>query len=343
MGILLVTACSGEDLLFSGQPDLARETESPRRDLRNERAFVDCLQSCVDFNSVEVGNRGNCDKQKWHMGLAINCEVYCSSQKRYCPAGSGQCSFTKLCAKIQSSLGTSNIDFKLMANDNNCAASCSSIESLIGARGLACLSGDMVVKTPEKMKLVRDLEIGEMVHVGGGKFEPIVWALQHSMAGIRDNHLIHSPFVQIRLEHNQTIWLTPNHYVITTEGEKTAAEVKVGDVFLTGENVPVRTVVVQMVGKKGVYGPMTPSLKLEVNGVMVSALAEPTLPAWMVSPLFHALWALHSILPATVFAEFIDGLSSTFVEPVLEHNGAIWWFAVITAMGLGLVPFLYTK
>jgi hypothetical protein len=137
--------------------------------------------------------------------------------------------------------------------------------------GLGCFSSSSSVQVKGRGSIkMQDLRVGDLVQVGDNIYEPI-YSFGHHGPGIKTEML------QIKTD-NLSLRLTHDHIVITSaHGPIPAALVKVGDHVV----VPPGTAIVReitSVNEEGLYAPFTPSGKLVVDGILVSAYValEPT-------------------------------------------------------------------
>ena len=132
-------------------------------------------------------------------------------------------------------------------------------EPEIDGEQLHCFSGETrVVVKGRGPKLLKDVELGESILVGGGRYEHI-YSFGHRHDEIAAEYL---QFLPSKLE------LSPNHIVfVERKGPIPASLVQIGDTLVGGQQVSV----VRKVSRKGVYAPLTPSGTLVVNGVLASS------------------------------------------------------------------------
>jgi hypothetical protein len=140
-----------------------------------------------------------------------------------------------------------------------------------GFVGFGCFSSSSMVLVKGRGSIkMQDLRVGDLVQVGDNIYEPI-YSFGHHGPGIKTEML------QIKTD-NLSLRLTHDHIVITSaHGPIPAALVKVGDHVV----VPPGTAIVReitSVNEEGLYAPFTPSGKLVVDGILVSAYValEPT-------------------------------------------------------------------
>lgn len=108
-----------------------------------------------------------------------------------------------------------------------------------------------------------ELQIGDEVAVGGGKFSP-VYAFSH-----RDGHAI-SRHVRITLDSGNQLTLTPGHFIQVNDKFVPASQVSVGD-YLTSVNGNRETVKhSSMIVSEGLYNPHTVSGTVIVNDILCS-------------------------------------------------------------------------
>jgi hypothetical protein len=99
---------------------------------------------------------------------------------------------------------------------------------------------------------MKDLKIGDMVHVGNDVYEPI-YSFGHRAP------MTSAKFLQVSTD-KSTIELSAVHMVFTASGMAVAAHLlKVGDELLdsNGKNVAIKSI--KVVASRGAYAPFTPS------------------------------------------------------------------------------------
>mmetsp|Transcript_10803 Transcript_10803/g.16591 ORF Transcript_10803/g.16591 Transcript_10803/m.16591 type:complete len:511 (+) Transcript_10803:224-1756(+) len=137
-----------------------------------------------------------------------------------------------------------------------------------GAYG--CFSGATVVNTMTetgntKWVPLEQTNIGDVIEVSSGKFEPI-YAFGHYQPNVEGS------FVKLGLEHQTELEISKDHLIWTpTNGAVAAGELKVGQSVVLTEGTTTITSI-DIVTSKGIYAPFTPSGSLIVNhGLMVSS------------------------------------------------------------------------
>jgi len=131
-----------------------------------------------------------------------------------------------------------------------------------------------------QQKYMKDLSIGDSVHVGNGIYEP-VYSFGHYLPSIKSRMLQIKTVVVPSSSNNdeQTtitapLRISPNHMVMTASSSKgtiPASQLQVGDELLTSSSDVVRRVQkIDTILAHGMYAPFTPSGKIVVDGILVS-------------------------------------------------------------------------
>eukprot|EP00548_Thalassiothrix_antarctica_P012094 CAMPEP_0194159560 /NCGR_PEP_ID=MMETSP0152-20130528/77902_1 /TAXON_ID=1049557 /ORGANISM="Thalassiothrix antarctica, Strain L6-D1" /LENGTH=562 /DNA_ID=CAMNT_0038869145 /DNA_START=129 /DNA_END=1817 /DNA_ORIENTATION=- len=116
-------------------------------------------------------------------------------------------------------------------------------------------------------KDMKDLSIGDMVHVGDGIYEP-VYSFGHYAPSMK------SEMLQIETATTAPLRISPNHMVVTaSKGTIPASQLQVGDELLTSysSDVAQRVQKIDSVVARGMYAPFTPSGKIVVDGILASS------------------------------------------------------------------------
>jgi len=127
-----------------------------------------------------------------------------------------------------------------------------------------CFSGSSTVQVkdigPVRMK---DLNIGDFVHVGNNIYEPI-YSFGHRAHAVRAN------MIQISTE-SSTLQLTADHMVFTrNKGPIPASQIRIGCDLLDGESTLTTVMSVHNVTGYGLFSPFTPSGKIVVDNILSS-------------------------------------------------------------------------
>ena len=109
-----------------------------------------------------------------------------------------------------------------------------------------------------KEKLMKDLEIGDNVHVGHGEYNKI-FAFSHKAANKS------SAMLKIHTDHGH-IKLSPSHYIYANNKHIPSKEVKVGDFLHKQDGSLAAVKKIETVMSSGLYAPHTVSGKIVVNG-----------------------------------------------------------------------------
>jgi len=130
-------------------------------------------------------------------------------------------------------------------------------------------SNQIQVKNEEVIqnKDMKDLSIGDMVHVGDGIYEP-VYSFGHYAPSMK------SEMLQIETATTAPLRISPNHMVVTaSKGTIPASQLQVGDELLTSysSDVAQRVQKIDSVVARGMYAPFTPSGKIVVDGILASS------------------------------------------------------------------------
>ena len=202
-----------------------------------------------------------------------------------------------------------------------------------------CFSANPVVQVEQKgQTLMKDLHVGDNVHVGNGKFEP-VYTFAHRDV---ETEAVFLRFMPSQLE------LSKDHMVfVEGKGPVPASMVMIGDRFSNGELVQAITQVTRV----GVFSPFTPSGKIIVNGIEASNyVAFQGTENMMIGPIktpFSYQWLAHSYQAPHRFWCYWLGKEdrasmngfSVWIEPALKFAN---WFVGQTAfvMGMLLIPYV---
>lgn len=163
---------------------------------------------------------------------------------------------------------------------------------------------------------LENVKIGDMVHVGSGKFEP-VYSFGHYAPNSWTND-----FVRLDTE-SGTLVLSSDHmvYVVSNQAFKAAFTVEPGDRLLW-KNEPVTVHAITLGHKeRGMLAPFTPSGKIVVDGFLASAFIHvpdtPTLHSW-ISP----QWLAHSFeFPHRIACHYMGSCPD---ETYTSHGVSTW-------------------
>lgn len=131
---------------------------------------------------------------------------------------------------------------------------------------VVCFPGDSEVtvqdrRGPIKMK---DLQLGDMVQVVGGNYEPI-YSFGHKHSDT------YSEFLAISTTDNKVLEISKNHMVGRPNGGFVPAGIlQVGDSLISSNGVTTSVRSIRSVQRKGVYAPFTDSGTIIVNGILAS-------------------------------------------------------------------------
>jgi hypothetical protein len=127
-----------------------------------------------------------------------------------------------------------------------------------------CFSGSSTMQMMnEERKQLKDIRVGDIVHVGGGIYEPIYAFGHFSPSKVAEVLQISTEKADLQLTKDHMVFLSTNKAV-------PAARLKAGDRVLsdTGDEVVVKGV--QSVSVVGMFAPFTPSGRVSVDGILVS-------------------------------------------------------------------------
>ena len=161
-----------------------------------------------------------------------------------------------------------------------------------GGGGGFCFAGSNLVDVANRGPVrMQDLQLGDMVMVGQGIYEPI-----YSFGHLAPMTI--ATFLQIKTT-TSTLRLTHEHMVFTKAGDVVpVSRLQVGDYLLRGSSLDDRVESIRTVQERGLYAPFTPSGKLVVNGILVSSyvsmLEEKDLELGWIS--LNQQWLNHAVL-----------------------------------------------
>jgi hypothetical protein len=122
-------------------------------------------------------------------------------------------------------------------------------------------------------KTMAELSVGDRVLVGDNTYSE-VYMFSH-----KDHNAV-STFVSIATSANQTITLSPNHYIYANNKLVAASAVVLGDVLIAADGSEVSVVAVSQERSTGLFNPHTLQGDIVVNGIKASsytAVVAPTL------------------------------------------------------------------
>lgn len=146
------------------------------------------------------------------------------------------------------------------------------------------------------MKLMKHLSVGDVVHVGGGKFSQ-VFMFTHQDADKR------STYVKMTVDSGKWIMVTPTHYMYSDKGLQLAGELKEGDMLEMEEGQMEKIVTRSVVYDKGLYNPQTLHGDIVVNGFRASTYTK-TIEYETAHSLLAPLRAMYRICGAHISAAF---------------------------------------
>jgi Hint module len=138
------------------------------------------------------------------------------------------------------------------------------------------------------VKRMDELEIGDVIHVGNGKFSE-VFMFTHRVPDTRQQ------FLAIKGSSDVELRLTAGHYLYVNGGLRSAGVVKVGDEIELADGGKDVVVEVRIVAGFGLYNPQTVDGDIAVNGVRSSTYTtavDPVLAHAILAPLRAAYRAL---------------------------------------------------
>lgn len=200
-----------------------------------------------------------------------------------------------------------------------------------GGGFVVCFTGDSTVNVRGNANtgsptLMKDLKIGDFIHVGNGKYERVYSFGHNSPSTYSDD------FVQISMEGKDTkLTLSPDHMVWSISGGNTfiaASEVKVGDELLWDGMDVVRVQAIETdVTAQGLFAPFTPSGTIVVDGILASSFIDSVkhLGIAGVSP----QWIAHSFeFPHRLFCHYsIFGSTQACTNESYNDQGISSWVA----------------
>lgn len=175
-----------------------------------------------------------------------------------------------------------------------------------------CFPSDSEVETKDgRVVGIGDVKVGDMVHVGHGKFSR-VFGFSH-----RDLQ-IQSAFVTLQTESGHSISASHGHFLHANDGVLPASHVKIGDILALGDGCS-KVVSIAETWRTGLVNPQTEQGDIVVNGVLATTYTTAVKPS-----LAHAalapLRAVGRIIDADLVASIVDhGLRQISGWPLLKH------------------------
>jgi len=205
-----------------------------------------------------------------------------------------------------------------------------------------CFSGETTVQVEGKgVTSIQHLNIGDNVLVAPNKYQP-VYSFGHRDESATTQFLHFTP---------SNLELTPAHMLfIQDKGFVPAGTVKVGDRFGNGDIIED----IKTVSRSGIYGPLTLSGTIVVNGVLSSTYISIQSDSAMLRcgsdsyliPLSHQ-WVNHAFMGVHRLMYHWMGMEDKMVEGGISGFGSMMydvamWFLGLDGLyfGLLLVPFL---
>ena len=155
-----------------------------------------------------------------------------------------------------------------------------------------CFAGSNLIYVANRGPVrMHDLQLGDMVKVGQGIYEPI-----YSFGHLAPMTI--ATFLQIKTT-TSTLRLTNEHMIFTKSGDVVpASRIQLGDYLLSDSGLDDLVESIQTVQERGLYAPFTPSGKLVVNDILVSSyvsmLDEKDLKLGWIS--LNQQWLNHAVL-----------------------------------------------
>lgn len=138
--------------------------------------------------------------------------------------------------------------------------------------GSVCFPSTATVSTRAGEKLMRDVAIGDELHVGEGAFSP-VFAFTH-----RDADAKHT-YTRLTTESGAALTLTSSHYLYSNGALVSASSVRAGDILTLASGVTSPVASVGRVKGTGLYNPQTVSGDIVVDGILASTYTTAVEPA----------------------------------------------------------------
>jgi desert hedgehog len=174
--------------------------------------------------------------------------------------------------------------------------------------GDSCFPADAMVQLANGgAKPMAELEVGDVVHVGKGKFSE-VFMFTHRVAGGW------SEFVEMSSKSGAVLRASSGHYVYVNGDLSAAKSVVAGDEIELADGTKDVVVKVSTVQKQGLFNPQTIDGSIVVDGVLASTFTTAVEPAFahaILSPL-RSLYRVFGAFPSV----FDNGASSNILSMV---------------------------
>lgn len=145
------------------------------------------------------------------------------------------------------------------------------------------------------------LSVGDRIHVGYGLYSDIFLFTHH----IDD---IYATFINVSVESNMSIVLSPNHYIPVSGRLRAAYDLKKGDVITLGSGKPVSVLFIAHVFMRGLHNPQTLDGHIVVDGILASTYTKTIDPIVATSLLAPLRWVYNlNVLRSILSSIFIEG------------------------------------
>ena len=149
-----------------------------------------------------------------------------------------------------------------------------------------CFPADAIVHSHDKGPMqMKDVRIGDLLLTYNDAGEPMYDPVY--MMGHKDGESF-AMFLSITASNNQTIRLTPDHYIFVVRNETMleipSQGVEIGDGLVVGKASILPVVAISLVKSQGLYNPYTMTGRIVVDGVLASCHSSA-----MLDGLFHKL------------------------------------------------------
>jgi Hint module len=159
-----------------------------------------------------------------------------------------------------------------------------------------CFPGDATVRLESgATKTMRDVTIGDRVHVGAGEYSD-VFMFSHVVASTINM------FIELVTNSGDKLALTPGHYLYVNGALASSETVVVGDTVELGDGAEATVESVSVVTKRGLFNPHTLHGDIVVDNIRTSTYTTAVQPA-----------IAHSILLAPARAFYNAGLGSLLI------------------------------
>lgn len=160
-----------------------------------------------------------------------------------------------------------------------------------------CFHGSgVVVLADGRRKLMRDVEIGDSVHVGGGKYSE-VFMFTHRDAGTD------AVYVEITVASGDKVMVTASHFMYAAKGVVQAGSIEMGDGMEMDDGRVEIVVKRELVSGKGLYNPQTVHGDVAVSGFRASTYTT-FVQTGVAHSLLAPLRAMYRICGAHISAVF---------------------------------------